>query len=1062
MGFFLAVVLSLSFVGGLRAESGVVGPEVSAAPSPSGVLCIENVGQFAPGARFQVRGGPGTVWLADDAIWVTILEEKDEVGRTKDELHPSSLVLPTSARGVNLKLSFVGANAQARLEPLDRLETKVSYFIGADAGQWHADVPVWGGVRYVDLYPGVDLVIGDVGAGFKPAPTGWRLVVREGDQGKPAPTGVRLRIEGAEGAAVEGGALRLTTALGEVSLPLLGVEGAGQASTDPASCLLLRPGAFEVAAPFAPADGEATMQGPAPQGGDPNLLYSGFLGGSAQDYVEDIAVDGAGCAYVTGFTYSSNFPTTLGAYDRTYNECDAFVAKINAAGTALVYATYIGGSDVEIARAIAVDGAGSAHITGYTDSLNFPTTSGAWDRTHDSEDEVFVTKLNTAGSALFYSTYITGDYHEEGEAIAVDGAGAIYVTGFTNSNDFPTTVGAWDRDHNTITDYDDAFVTKIVPTSSALTYSTFLGGTGFDHGYGIAVDGAGAAYVVGDTDGDFPTTTGAWDRSASGFQDVFITKLTPSGQDLTYSTYLGSTQNDIGAAIAVGPGGEAYVTGQTASDHFPTTGGDTTYNGGSYDAFVTKLSSSGGSLTYSAFLGGSLEDAAADIALDGVGSAYVAGRTTSDNFPTTSGAFDRTYSADYDIFVTRLQTSGTALGYSTYFGDTGQDKGNGIAVDGASKAYFAGYTTSSNFYTSGTAWDTVYNLGGDGYITKLHMGATAPWFGGAGLWCAAYGSGGSAGSWTSQDKYPRMVADVTGDGKADVVGFGNYGTYVSAGYTDHFGASNLYLANYGYSAGGWTSQNKYPRMLGDVNGDNRADVVAFGNAGVYVSLSSAVSFGAPALWLNNFGYSAGGWTSQDKYPRCVGDVNGDGEDDVVGFGAGGAYVALSHVTHFHAATLWLNNFGYSAGGWTSQNTYPRMVADVNADGKADAIGFGSAGAYVALSTGTSFSAPVLWIPNFGTAAGGWTTFDKYPRVLALMNNEARADVIAFGSAGAYISLSTASTFALPVLGVANYGYSAGGWTSFNTYPRFVADVNHDGKGDIVGFGVGGTYVSLGQ
>jgi len=338
--------------------------------------------------------------------------------------------------------------------------------------------------------------------------------------------------------------------------------------------------------------------------------------------------------------------------------------------------------------------------------------------------------------------------------------------------------------------------------------------------------------------------------------------------------------------------------------------------------------------------------------------------------------------------------------------------------------------------------------------------ATPPMFGASTLWYKGYGR--SAGGWTSQDLYPRTVADVNGDGMADVVGFGIAGVYVSLSTGTAFGPATLWAASYGTKAGGWASQNLYPRMVADVNGDGMADVVGFGAAGVYASLSTGSGFTAPALWIAGYGTRRGGWASQDKYPRMVADVNDDGKADVVGFGNTGTYVSLSTGSSFAASSRWIAAYGYSAGGWTSQDRYPRMVADVNGDGRADVVGFGNTGTYVSLSTGTSFAASRRWIAYYGYSAGGWTSQDAYPRALADVDGDGQADVIGFGDPGAYVSFSTGTAFAAPVLGIARYGRSAGSWTSQNTYPRTVADVSGGGKADIVGFANGGTLVSLSQ
>jgi hypothetical protein len=340
-----------------------------------------------------------------------------------------------------------------------------------------------------------------------------------------------------------------------------------------------------------------------------------------------------------------------------------------------------------------------------------------------------VTKLNASGSALAYSTFLGGRGFDEGLGIAVDGGGRAYVTGRASS-DFPTTRAAFDRTNN---EGIDAFVTKLNASGSELTYSTFLGGTNSDEALGIAVDGGGRAYVTGyTTSTDYPTTRGAFDTSFNsgvvGLLDTFVTKLNASGSKLAYSTFLGGTDTDAGVGIAVDGRGRAYVTGNTLSANYPTTRGafDTTFNGDT-DAFVTKLNASGSALDYSTFLGRRGLDQGLGIAVDRRSRAYVTGFTESAKYPTTRGAFDRTFNGSQDAFMTKLNASGSALDYSTFLGGRGQDQGLGIAVDGGGRAYVTGQTTSNNYPTTRGAFDPSYNgavdaFDFDAFVTKLPTG----------------------------------------------------------------------------------------------------------------------------------------------------------------------------------------------------------------------------------------------------------------------------------------------------------------------------------------------------
>lgn len=394
----------------------------------------------------------------------------------------------------------------------------------------------------------------------------------------------------------------------------------------------------------------------------------------------------------------------------------------------LVYSTYLGGGpDFDHGFNIAVDSAGNAYVIGTTINTNFPTTPGSFDTTQNSFFDAFVTKLNPTGSGLVYSTYLGGGGGDEGDGITLDSTGSAYVTGETNSTDFPTTVGAF---QTTAPGGGDAFVTKLNATGSALLYSTCLGGSdGEDFGFEIALDSAGSAYVTGGTKStDFPTTLGAFQATFGGGNfDVFVTKLNAAGSaPLLYSTYLGGSGEDDVGGIALDSAGFAYVTGATGSTNFPTTVGafQTTFIG-LQDAFVTKLNPTGSGLVYSTYLGG--DSAGGDIAVDTVGNAYVVGNTASTSFPTTFGAFQTTAPGNGDAFVTKLNALGSALVYSTYLGgSSGGETGFGIALDSAGSAYVTGDTGSSDFPTTSDAFQTAFGGGSlDAYMTKLNAAGSA-------------------------------------------------------------------------------------------------------------------------------------------------------------------------------------------------------------------------------------------------------------------------------------------------------------------------------------------------
>ncbi len=313
-----------------------------------------------------------------------------------------------------------------------------------------------------------------------------------------------------------------------------------------------------------------------------------------------------------------------------------------------------------------------------------------------------------------------------------------------------------------------------------------------------------------------------------------------------------------------------------------------------------------------------------------------------------------------------------------------------------------------------------------------------------------------AGGWRV-DMHPRFVADTTGDGKADVIGFGNNGVWRSRAQPDgSYGPLDMVVDNFGYNAGGWRIA-RHPRMLADTQGSGRLDIVGFGNAGVWVSRSQANgSYAAPVLVMNNFGYDAGNWRV-DRHPRFMADITGDGRADIIGFGNAGVWVSLAQANGTYAAPiLAVANFGYDAGGWRVE-LHPRFVVDTTGDGRADIVGFGNAGVWRARSNGNgTFTAPEFLVGNFGLHAGGWQV-GRHPRMLADTTGDGRLDIVGFGDDGVWISRALSNaTYEAPGLVVKNFGYVNGGWR-VDLHPRFLADVTGEGRADILGCGNAGVW-----
>ena len=580
-----------------------------------------------------------------------------------------ALTKPEATESTVVRVRLVGANPAAMLTGEQELPGKANYFIGNDSAKWRTSVPTYARVRYANLYPGIDLVYYGNQRQLE-----YDFVVAPGAD--PAP--IRMGIAGAQKISVDvEGRLVVQTNSGEVrwDKPRIYQEVNGKRREVNGRYALH--GKHEVRFEVAAYDKSKSLVI------DPTLVYSTYLAGSGDDRTGGIAVDNAGNAYIAGRTTSSNFPATPGAFQTTNRSVNAFVTKLNPSGTTALYSTYLGGTGgnstfPDFAAAVAVDSAGNAYVTGQAASSNFPVTAGAYQTT--------------------------------------------WRGGFA----FCCGVG-------------DAFVTKLSPTGSSLVWSTFIGGSGFDHAFGIALDSSNNVYVAGQTQStNFPITAGAFQTSYAGSfgcggntSNGFAAELNASGTALVWSTYLGGGGFDQANGIAVDSAGNAYVTGSSGSTNFPTTMGSyqPAHNGGncSYDAFVTKLTPTGAAV-YSTNLGGAGDDFGNAITVDSSGNAYVIGSTPSIDFPTTNGVCQMALGGSTDTFVTRLNSTGSALVWSTYLGGSGDDVGHGIALDTNQNVYVAGGTTSMNFPTTADAFQTTHhNSNGsyEMYLTMLTPGAAS-------------------------------------------------------------------------------------------------------------------------------------------------------------------------------------------------------------------------------------------------------------------------------------------------------------------------------------------------
>ena len=663
-----------------------------------------NRGQTDSRVKFLSRGRGYTVFLTSTEA-VLALQQPSRVSNTRSNI--DRVAGRESSASSVLRMKLMGAQAPTTIEGLKELTGKSNYFIGNDSTKWLTQVPTYAQVRYQNAYPGIDLVYyghqGQLEFDFVVAPSASATAIRLAIEGTDAP--VQIDRQGDLVVTLDGGQVCFHKPM--VYQP----AGAGRAPVDGRFVLK---SAHEVGFEIAGVDPTR------PVVIDPTLSYSTYIGGRNDNFGSGIAVDSAGNAYVTGHTNSPDFPTK-NAFQPTLEEgYEAFVVALDPTGSTLRYATYLGGhGEVDIGSGIAVDSAGNAYVTGFTDSADFPTKNAFQPRSHGLPD-AFVAALDPTGSSLRYSTYLGGSSGELGLGIAVDSAGNAYVTGITSSTDFPTKNAFQPTYHGRT----DAFVAALDPTGSSLRYATYLGGSDTENVLagdgGIAVDGAGNAYVTGSTEStDFPTQN-PLQPTNHGSGDVFVAALDPTGSTLRYATFLGGSGFDRGRGIGVDKAGNAYVTGTTDSTNFPTQNPLRPTNHGSGDAFVAALDPTGSSLRYSTYLGGSGADSGNGIAVDSAGNAYVTGNTSSTDFPTQNPLQPTNHGAP-DAFVAALDPTGSSLRYSTYLGGSGAEGGNGIAADRLGNAYVTGNTTSTDFPTQNPLQPTKHGTA-DAFVVKIASG----------------------------------------------------------------------------------------------------------------------------------------------------------------------------------------------------------------------------------------------------------------------------------------------------------------------------------------------------
>jgi len=654
-----------------------------------------NRGQADSAVRFLTRGQRYTMFLTPAETVLTLKggEQKRAVVRWQ----------------------MTGANRDVRITGENPVAATSNYLHGNDPRNWQTGVANYGQVRYEEIYPGIDVVYRgnqrQVEYDFVIAP-------------RANPNRIRMAFQGAESISIgTNGELIIHTAAGDLVQPRPDVyqDIDGQRQRIDGRYALLSKNRVGFVLGHYDRNKALVI--------DPVLAWSTYLGGSLVDEGLAIAVDGSGNTYITGLIESLDYPTVNAIQSTNGFDYDACVTKINAAGTAIVYSTYLGGNGGnEYGLGIAVDSSGNAFVTGGTNSTNFPGVTGSSIQSSfgGSYRDGFLTKINAAGSAIVYSTYLGGSGDDLGWSVTTDSSGNAYVVGGTGSSDFPITVNALQLTYNN----GDGFLTKVDPSGGAI-YSTFIGGSGGDGLWGVKVDSSNNVYLAGGTGStDLPGIDGSSLQSTNGGGgDAFIMKLNSSGTAITYATYLGDSGSDTPTAIALDSSNNIYVAGNTDGTSFPGVTGSSiqSSNAGSNEGFVTKINAAGSAIVYSTFIGGSDYDQISvnGLAVDSSGNAVIVGATASTTMTgVTAGSMQPASGGGADAFITKINAAGTAVVYSTFLGGSGDDIGDGIAMDSSGDIYLTGWTSSPFPGASGSAIQPTYGGGTDGFVAKLANSAS--------------------------------------------------------------------------------------------------------------------------------------------------------------------------------------------------------------------------------------------------------------------------------------------------------------------------------------------------
>lgn len=670
---------------------------------------ITNNGQWPAEVKFLFRSPGMNAWITDFGIIYDQYGLSSE--NTTDNVLPAifpekmkSMIQHKNIHGQVVRMKYIGCNLNTTTTFINQKKYHFNYINKRYNLNKSISATLFGEIILNNLYPGISCRYYTENGHLR-----YDFLAEAGaDLSK-----IRMQFSGADIVPPDSnGKIRIQTVAGEISIekPFAWQLNSGKKKEIPChfkltgqNCAVFELGKFNPDLPLVI---------------DP-LVYSTFIGMDGDEQATCQVIDSNDNVYVAGHTFSPDYPTTIGAYDLTFNggntyPYDVFVSKLGHHGDSLIFSTFIGGDDGDYCYGMSLDRYNNIFLAGITWSLNFPVTPGAFSYNSPGFPDIFLSKLNTDGSGLVYSSRFGHSSGCFANSVAVDKHDCAYITGFTGSLSYPVTTGAYSTTFNGGTS--DVFISKFDSAGSSLVYSTFIGGSGnntnIDVGSDILVDDSGYAVVCGyTTSPDFPATANAFQKSLNGDKDVFILKMNPSGSKLIYSTFIGGTGTDACTKMVAGKNNSIFFTGTTNSTDFPvTTDAYNLYNNGNDDAFITQINDSGSKLLYSSFLGGGAFDEGGDIDLDSNGFIYLTGNTGSIDFPVTSGSFQPVFKGGKDAFLIKYDFLNKKMMYSSFLGGTNIDYGFSLNCLHSATVIISGCTRSDDYpVTTGAFCDSFSN-----------------------------------------------------------------------------------------------------------------------------------------------------------------------------------------------------------------------------------------------------------------------------------------------------------------------------------------------------------------